>query len=151
MQKSGCNFTHNLKARVIFEYLSNLMTKPTIWMCANRKLRSAWASAQSDQSSLCAKWVTKERIQAFVMRTAKTLIRLGGCSYWLESSLGAHAMFLFLSWDGSVFVPYHHRHTLWHIDNIYYFPQKTGFDFSCKLSPQDTVCMKYQIRFPGKK
>ena len=30
------------------------MTKPTIWLCAQRRLRSAWASAQSDQSSLSA-------------------------------------------------------------------------------------------------
>ena len=29
--------------------LSHLMTKPTIWLCAQRRLRSAWASAQSDQ------------------------------------------------------------------------------------------------------
>ena len=28
-------------------------------MCAQRRLRSAWASAQSDQSSLCAQWVVK--------------------------------------------------------------------------------------------
>ena len=28
------------------------MTKPTKWLCAQRRLRSAWASAQSDQSSL---------------------------------------------------------------------------------------------------
>ena len=30
------------------------MTKPTKWLCAQRRLRSAWASAQSDQSSLSA-------------------------------------------------------------------------------------------------
>ena len=32
--------------------LSRDMTKPTKWLCAQRRLRSAWASAQSDQSSL---------------------------------------------------------------------------------------------------
>ena len=31
-----------------------------------------------------------------------------------------------------------------------YFSQKTGFDISCKLSPQETVCMKCQILFSGK-
>ena len=31
---------------------SRLMTKPTKWLCAQRRLRSTWASAQSDQSSL---------------------------------------------------------------------------------------------------
>ena len=30
------------------------MTKPTKWVCSQRRLRSAWASAQSDQSSLSA-------------------------------------------------------------------------------------------------
>ena len=31
-------------------YMSRLMTKSTKWLCAQRRLRSAWASAQSDQS-----------------------------------------------------------------------------------------------------
>ena len=31
------------------------MTKPTKWLCAQRRLRSAWASAQSDQSLRCPK------------------------------------------------------------------------------------------------
>ena len=30
-------------------YLSRDMTKPTKWLCAQQRLRSAWASAQSDQ------------------------------------------------------------------------------------------------------
>ena len=34
-------------------YLSHDMTKPTKWVCAQRRLRSAWASAQSDQSLRC--------------------------------------------------------------------------------------------------
>ena len=39
--------------------------------------------------------------QAFFMRTAKTLIRLGGCPGWSESSLGTHVILLVLSWGGS--------------------------------------------------
>ena len=35
-------------------YLSRLVTKPTKWVCAQRRLGSAWASAQSDQSLRCA-------------------------------------------------------------------------------------------------
>ena len=31
-----------------------------------------------------------------------------------------------------------------------YFPQKTGFDISCKLSPLETICMKCQTCFWGK-
>ena len=34
--------------------MSHLMTKATKWLCAQRRLRSAWASAQSDQSLRCA-------------------------------------------------------------------------------------------------
>ena len=34
--------------------MSRLITKPTKWLCAQRRLSSAWASAQCDQSLLCA-------------------------------------------------------------------------------------------------
>ena len=34
-------------------HLSRDMTKRTKWVCAQRRLRSAWASAQSDQSLCC--------------------------------------------------------------------------------------------------
>ena len=34
--------------------MSRLVTKPIKWLCAQRRLRSAWASAQSDQSLRCA-------------------------------------------------------------------------------------------------
>ena len=52
-------------------YLSRLMTKWTKWLCAQRRLRSAWASAQSGQSLRCALsgWL---RTQAFFVRMAKT-------------------------------------------------------------------------------
>ena len=32
------------------------MVKPTKWLCAQQRLRSAWASAQSDQASLLCTW-----------------------------------------------------------------------------------------------
>ena len=41
-------------------HLSRLITKPTKWLCAQWRLRSAWASAQSDQSSLCAQRVAED-------------------------------------------------------------------------------------------
>ena len=40
--------------------MSRLMTKPTKWLCAQRRLISARAFAQCDQSSLCAQWVAKD-------------------------------------------------------------------------------------------
>ena len=50
------------------------------------------------------------------MRTAKTLIRLGGCPDWSESSLGAHAILLVLTCGGS-FRKKKHTHTHTHIVN----------------------------------
>ena len=37
---------------IIYTEMSRDMTKPTKWVCAQRRLKSAWASVQSDQS-LC--------------------------------------------------------------------------------------------------
>ena len=56
-------------------------------MFAQRRLRSAWASAMSDQSSLSA-WRNIESSATHWVH-AKILIRLGGCPGWSESSLGA--------------------------------------------------------------
>ena len=84
-----------VRSMIIFSHasqqnMSRLITKPTQWQCVQRRFRSAWASAQSDQSHRCA-LNGKLRTQAFFMRTAKTLIRLGGCPGWSESSLGAQS------------------------------------------------------------
>ena len=77
--------------RIIYcTHMSRDMTKPTMWLCAQRRLRSAWASAQSDRSLRCA-LNGYLRTQAFFMQTSKTLIRLGGCPGWSESLLGAHS------------------------------------------------------------
>ena len=79
------------------------MTKPTMWLCVQRRLRSAWASAQADQSLRCPheeslgprlislRCPHEESLGPWppIQRRAKTLIRLGGCPGWSESSLGA--------------------------------------------------------------
>ena len=46
--------------------MSRLMTKPTKWLCAQRRLRSAWASAQADPS---LRWAHSHI--GFVMRWLK--------------------------------------------------------------------------------
>ena len=68
--------------------------------CAQWRHRSAWASSQSDQSLRCLHEETLGP-QIPIERTAKTLIRLGGRPGWFESSLGAKAILLDLSWGGS--------------------------------------------------
>ena len=59
--------------------------------CAQQRLRSAWASAQSDQS---LRYPHEESLGPSlpIESTAKTLIRLGGCPGWSESSLGAQSL-----------------------------------------------------------
>ena len=44
------------------ECLSLHMTKPTNDPCTQRRLRSAWSSAQSDQSSQCAQWIDEDPV-----------------------------------------------------------------------------------------
>ena len=41
-------------AFIRWSHMNCIMTKPTKWVCAQQRLRSAWASAQSDQSLCCA-------------------------------------------------------------------------------------------------
>ena len=89
--KSYCCVTHIIFLLLVSNNVSHDMTKPTKWLCAQRRLRSAWASTQSDQSFRFA-LNGQLRNQAFFMRTVKTLIRLGGCPGWSESSLGAHSL-----------------------------------------------------------
>ena len=68
-------------------------------MCTQQRLRSAWAwaSAQSDQSSLSA-W--RKLGSLATQWAAKTLIRLCRCPGWSESLLGA-VILLVLSWGDS--------------------------------------------------
>ena len=75
-------------------------TKQQNGMRAQRRLRSAWVSAQSDQNLRCP---PEESLGPYlpIERTAKTLIRLGGCPGWSESSLGPQSFYWFLSWVGS--------------------------------------------------
>ena len=47
-------------------HFSRLMTKPTKCLCNQRRLRSAWASAQSDQSLRCTRsaWASAQSDQS---------------------------------------------------------------------------------------
>ena len=69
-------------------------------LCAQWRLRSAQASAQSDQSSLSA-WRNLMSFLLSLEQKSKTLIKLGRCPGWSGSSLGAHTILLRLSCCGS--------------------------------------------------
>ena len=60
-------------------------------MCAQRRLRSAWASAQPDQNLRCPH---EESLGPCYPLSAQRRL-------WSESSLGAYIILLVLSWDGS--------------------------------------------------
>ena len=66
-----------------------ITTKPTMGLCVQRRLRFSWALNG------------QLRTQCFLKRTAKTLIRLGECPGWSESSLDAQAILWGLSCAGS--------------------------------------------------
>ena len=48
-----CTNSHLFPLRRTIKNMSRDMTKPTKYLCALRRLRSAWTSAQSDQSLRC--------------------------------------------------------------------------------------------------
>ena len=95
-----CIFFHSIVLLQVMWLFNNDMWKPTKWPCAQRRLRSAWAFAKSDQNLRCPH---EESLgpKLPIERRSKTLIRLGGCPGWSESSLGAYATLLVLSWGGS--------------------------------------------------
>ena len=73
-------------------------------LCAQWRLWSAWASAQSDQSSLSA-WrnIGSSGTHWAHCEDSQTL-RLGGCPGWSESSLATQTILLVLSWGGSFII-----------------------------------------------
>ena len=76
------------------------MTKPTKWhVHPARRLRSAWASAQSVKSDQCLRCPHEETLgpQLPTEHTAKTLFRLVGCPGWSESSLAVQVILLVVS------------------------------------------------------
>ena len=91
--------------------MSHLTTKPTNWLCAQPRLRSDWADAQADPSlhwtnmffvgfvvtRLIFTWKSNER-------TAKSLIRLGGCPGWSESLLDEHAFCWFCRDEAHIYL-----------------------------------------------
>ena len=80
--------------------LCHLMTKPITWHVRPAKtqislgIHSVWSELAVGSVEALGPKLPREH-------TAKTLIRLGGCPGWSESSLGAQVMLLVLSCTGS--------------------------------------------------
>ena len=94
LQNTSCwKFVSTEKSWIASQYQQNIL-------CAQRRIRSAWESVQSDQRLRCPQ---DETLGPYlpIERTAKTLIRLGGWPGWSESSLGPYVIFSVLSWGGS--------------------------------------------------
>ena len=66
-----CNCFIQVIEKTSHPNLSRDIIKPTKWLCAQWRLRSAWASAKPDQSHRCV-LNGYLRIQPFFMQTAKT-------------------------------------------------------------------------------
>ena len=75
------------------------VTKPTKWVCVQRRLRSAWASAQPDQSALHAKWVAKD--PSFLPADSEDSDQTGRMSRLIWVFAGCTLILLVLSWGGS--------------------------------------------------
>ena len=92
-------FVGFIMLQLVFEPPHDKTNKMT---CALRRLRSAWASAQSDQSLRCPHaWRNIGRLRSDRPDAVNTLIRQAGCPGWSESSLGAHVILLVLSCTSS--------------------------------------------------
>ena len=107
------------------------MTKPTKWLCAQRRLRSTWASAQSDESSLCAQWVAK--VPSFLHADSKDSAQTGRMPRLIWVFAERTVTLLVLSCRGSYVSgskPYcnlvyanclHAFHAQWHACRFWYY------------------------------
>ena len=97
-----CTCKQSLNAfenKTAFLHLSHDMTKPTKWVCAQQRLGSAWASAQSDQSSLCAQWVAKD--PSFLHADSEDSDQTGWMPRLIWVFAGCTATLLVVSFHGS--------------------------------------------------
>ena len=87
------------EADLTWIYMSHLMKKPTKWHVHTAKtqislgIRPVW--------SVFAVHMKKPWVLSYPVSAQRTLIRLGGCPGWSESSLGAQVILSVLSWGGS--------------------------------------------------
>ena len=96
-------YFNNYTINKLMKYqICRLTTKPTKWHVQPTKTQIR-VSAQFDQSLRCPH---EESLGPYlpIERTAKTLIRLGGCPGWSESSLGAKSFCWFCREAAQIFI-----------------------------------------------
>ena len=91
MHSVGARFCCDSRDR---SYLSRNMTKPTKWVCAQQRLRSAWS-----ESLLCAHWVAKE--PCFLHADSEDSDQTGQIPRLIWVFTGANVILFVLSWRGS--------------------------------------------------
>ena len=76
--RAGVQAWKTLHLTIVILHMSHSVTKSSNDLCAQQRFRSAWASAQSDQSICC---LLEETLGSQLpMSTQQKLIKLGGCS-----------------------------------------------------------------------
>ena len=80
-------------------WLSRLMTKPAKWLCAQGRLRSAWAQPVWSESSPCTQWVAKD--PSFLHVDSKDSDETGRIPRLIWVFAGRTVILLVLSWGGS--------------------------------------------------
>ena len=95
-------------------------------MCAQRRLRSAWASA----SVFAVRSMDSLGSKLSSCGQRRLWIRLGGCPGWSESSLGAQAILLVLSWCGPFIV---NQQVLLHVSKMFLHYMKEWLTFNSPI------------------
>ena len=97
--------------------MSRNIKKPTKWLCAQRRLRSAYLPSLARVFTVHMKkaWVLSYPLSAQRRLWSDWADALGGCPGWSESSLGAHSFCWFchvmahiINWQAQFFIACYH-------------------------------------------
>ena len=157
---------------IIIKYLWAALWQNQQNNCTQPRLRSACASTQSDQSSLCAQWVAKdpsflhadseEKHTLWVLSDQPGHLsdQTGRYQGWSVSSLGAHAILLVLSWGSSylicltVYWRYEKNlqfHRFWSVDDKQVHTEYSALRSIVVTNYDETIKMPINEPAPGKR
>ena len=104
----------------LWRHMSRLTTKPTKWLCAQQRFWLNWTE-QSDQSSLCAQWVSKD--PSFLHADSEDR------SDWVDAQAD-----LSLCWAYSHFVGFDMMRLIWLLWCVVISRQYMSVLYGCSLS-----------------